>query len=102
MRRAAKIDANQPAIVEALRAAGCSVTVTNMVCNGFPDLVVGFGGPSGHVVLIEIKDPSQAPSARVLTPAQKSWHRMWLGPAHVVETVDQALSIVQHYRRGKA
>ena len=100
--RAARVDGNQEAIVEALRAAGCSVTVTSMLGHGFPDIIIGFRGPSGHVVLIEIKDPSQAPSDRVLTPAQKSWHRTWLGPAHVVETIDQALSIVQHYRKGKA
>jgi hypothetical protein len=48
VRRAARVDANQAAIVETLRAAGCSVYVI-----GLPvDLVVG---KNGHTVLAECK-----------------------------------------------
>jgi hypothetical protein len=41
MRRAAKIDANQPQIVEALRKAGATVHSLAAVGNGIPDLLVG-------------------------------------------------------------
>ena len=44
MRRAAKIDENQPEIVDALRAMGCSVTILSAVGNGCPDILVGFRG----------------------------------------------------------
>ena len=44
MRRAAKVDANQPATVKALRDAGMTVAVTSSLGKGFPDLVVGFRG----------------------------------------------------------
>ena len=87
-----------PAIVAALLAAKCSVSSTAACGNGFPDLVVGFGGPSGHVALLEVKDGSLAPSERTLTVAQKKWHREWLGPAHVVNSVEEALAVVKHYR----
>lgn len=100
-RRANRTDANQTAIVEALRAAKCSVTSTAPIGDGFPDLVVGFGGPSGHVVLMEVKDGSLSPSERALTPAQKKWHRETLGPAHVVCSVEEALSVVEWYRKGR-
>jgi len=100
-RRAAKVDSNQADVVDALRAAGCSVTSTAAVGAGFPDLVVSFGGPSGHVVLIEVKDGSLPPSERALTPAQKKWHRETLGPAHVVCSVEEALSVVEWYRKGR-
>lgn len=98
MRRAARTDGNQEAIVSALRAAGCSVTVTSGAGNGFPDLAVGIERAN---ILIEVKDPSKPASDRCFTPAQKKWHREWQGTAHVVETVDQALAIAAFYRTGK-
>ena len=49
MRRAARIDANQEAVVIALRAAGAYVWII-----GLPvDLLVGY---KGHTFLVEIKD----------------------------------------------
>lgn len=89
--RAAKTDGNQSLIVEALRAAGCSVQPLHTVGQGVPDLLVGVAGKNA---LVEVKDPAQPPSARRLTPDQKRWHAEWKGTAHVVETVEQALQIV--------
>lgn len=40
MRRAAKIDTTQPAIVKAYRSFGCKVYPTHTVGDDFPDLVV--------------------------------------------------------------
>ena len=42
--RAAKIDANQNEIVDALRKAGCSVQILSSVGKGCPDILVGRGG----------------------------------------------------------
>ena len=58
-RRARKIDANQPAVVDKLRKQGFSV----LVVNGDVDLVVGWGGAS---LLVEVKNPAERgkPNAR--------------------------------------
>ena len=99
MRRAAKIDANQPEIVAALEAAGCTVQSLAGVGEGCPDLLVGVNQWN---VLMEIKDGSRPVSERAFKPKQKTWHRDWRGTAHVVETVEQALQIVGAYRgRGR-
>lgn len=94
-RRAAKVDANQTAIVDALRAVGCSVQSLAEVGAGCPDLLVGIANTN---ILLEIKDGSRSPSERRFTPAQKRWHTMWNGNAHLVETVEQALAVVGLYR----
>lgn len=96
MRRAAKVDATQAAIVETLRAAGATVTSLAAVGDGCPDLLVGW---RAHNLLLEVKDGSLAPSARALTPPQKKWHREWKGRAHVVNSVEDALLVLTsaHY-----
>ena len=101
MKRAARVDTNQPSIVSALREAGCSVVCTHMLGQGFPDIVVGrevpTGGPFGRerrTYLIEVKDGSRVPSERKLTPDQVLWHREWRGHVAVAESVEQALRAV--------
>jgi len=83
MRRAARVDANQPAIVQALRAAWATVTPTHTVGQGFPDLVVGF---RGRTVLLEVKLPHAG-----LTDDEAQWHAQWRGEAYIVHDVDEAL-----------
>lgn len=100
MRRAAKIDANQNEIVEALRDAGYSVCVTSVVGQGFPDLIVGKGGIPRTNVLMELKDGSLPPSKRKLTPQQVEFHRNWQGPICVVETVEDALLMMECANHG--
>jgi hypothetical protein len=96
-RTAAKIDANQPEIVEALRAVGVSVQSMAEIGGGCPDLLCGVDGPDGCVFIIEIKVPGEG-----LNPRQKSWHAAWRGPAHVAYSVEQALAITDRYRaRGR-
>ena len=92
MRRAAKIDANQNDIVQALRAAGCSVQSIATVGKGVPDLIVGYGGQS---YLLEIKDPAQPPSKRQLTDFEQAWHSTWKGSVRIVETAEQAVAYVR-------
>jgi Holliday junction resolvase len=91
MRRAARIDANQPEIVEALRKAGCSVQILSAVGHGCPDIAVGRGAFN---YLLEIKDGSKPPSARLLTNDELAWHVQWKGSASVVYDVPSALKAV--------
>jgi hypothetical protein len=101
MRRAAKVDTNQAAVVDALRRAGCSVQCLHTLGGGVPDLLVGrevpTGGPFGRerrTFLIEVKDGARPPSERKLTPDQVLWHREWRGHVAVAESVEQALRAV--------
>lgn len=62
-RYAARVDANQTAVVSALRAAGARVWII-----GLPvDLLVGF---RGGWLLVEVKDGAKTPSRRQKTALQ--------------------------------
>ena len=100
MRRAAKIDDNQPAIVKALRAHGCDVLSLAAVGNGCPDLLVSRPYYPHHYFLLEVKDGEKSASRRELTPAQMKFHAEWKGPIHIVTSVDEALDAVGIVRRG--
>lgn len=92
MRRAAKIDANQEKVVEALRAVGASVQTLAAIGKGVPDLLVGY---QGKTFLFEIKDGSKSPSERRLTEDQLKWHGAWRGgPLAVVDGPDAALRML--------
>ncbi len=88
---AARVDANQPDIVEKLRGVGATVTPTHMVGRGFPDLVVGF---RGITYLLEVKDGSKPPSKRKLTEDELIWHDEWRGQKAIVENVDEAYEVI--------
>lgn len=94
--RAAKIDANQNEIVSALRKTGCSVQILSSVGKGCSDLVVGFAGLN---LMMEVKDGSKPPSAQKLTLDQVKWHQDWNGTVVVVNSVEQALQAVSHYKQ---
>ena len=92
MRRAAKIDANQTQVVEALRAAGATVQSLAAVGQGVPDLLVGF---QGKTLLMEVKDGRKPPSQRQLTEDQLKWHGVWRGgPVAIVDGPDAALRML--------
>lgn len=96
MRRAAKIDANQPGIVAAMRKAGATVYSLAAVGQGIPDLLVGF---AGRTALVEVKDGSKPASARQLTPDQQQWHQTWTGGTlAVVPDVEAALRVLEVMR----
>lgn len=97
MRRAARIDANQPEIVAALRKAGATVTSLAAVGQGVPDLLVGWQSRTGdrELVLMEVKDGAKPPSRRRLTEDQQEWHAEWRGrPVAIVESVEDALAVI--------
>jgi len=93
MRRAARIDANQPSIVKALREKGYSVAITSALGHGFPDLVVA-GGRSGQW-LFEVKDPAQPTSKRALTEDEVKFMQNWLGLYAVILTADEAIALLE-------
>ena len=96
MRRAARADDNQPAIVEALRQCGATVAITSKLGGGYPDLTVGYRGVT---FMMELKDGDKSPSERKLTPAEEKFHREWRGgPLHVVNSVREALQVIEGWR----
>ena len=89
MRRAAHVDSNQGAIVDALRAAGASVEPKlARLGEGIPDLLVAIRGVNA---LFEVKDGTKVKSKQRLTPDEKNWHEKWRGTIFVVNSVDDAL-----------
>lgn len=96
MKYGAKIDANQPAIVKALRAAGCTVQHLHAVGAGCPDLLCAI---QGKTFLIEVKDGAKPASEQKLKPTQLKWHAEWAGEVHIVNSVDAARAVAEHYKR---
>ena len=74
MRRAAKRDAIEPAIVEVLER--CGWTVTPISIPHGPDLIAG---KNGITELIENKTGN-----RSLKAGQRAWHSWWKGRAVIV------------------
>jgi hypothetical protein len=99
MRRAAKIDANQPEIVEGLRKMGVTVQPLHAVGDGCPDLLCGYKGVN---ILLEIKNRTGRVTAKGkhLTPEQEGFHRLWRGSVDVVWDLGEAINAVQ--RRSRA
>ena len=86
MRWAAKVDANQHAIVKALRWRGATVHLLHREGRGCPDLLVGF---LGHNLLLEVKTKDGE-----LTPREAEWHDDWRGQVSIVRTAHEALDIL--------
>jgi hypothetical protein len=82
MRRAAKIDAVQPEIVEALRAVGATVYYIKEPV----DLLVGY---RGRTVVLECKSKNGT-----LRPSQEKFFAEFEGEAYIVQTVSQALKAI--------
>jgi len=94
MKQAAKVDANQPEIVDALKDIGCTVLHLHQLGKGAPDILVGFRGNNW---LFEIKDGNKPPSKRKLTDMEAIFHRDWRGQVAIVKTVDEAIRLVTGY-----
>jgi hypothetical protein len=101
MRQISKVDANQRAIVEALRSAGCSVLHTHQLGKGAPDLLIGHSRPCPGCqssipfnYLLEIKDGEKSPSKQRLTPDEQAFFDGWRGQVEVAASIEEALRIV--------
>jgi hypothetical protein len=88
VRRAARVDANQEAVVSALEAAGASVEVI-----GRPvDLLVGFRSVT---LLMEVKNPNSGYGKRGANKNQRSFMETWVGgPVSLVDGPDAALRAI--------
>ena len=91
MPRIARVDANQPDIVQALRQIGATVQLLHTVGKGCPDLLVGYRGVNS---LLEVKDGAKVPSARKLTPDELRWHDEWRGEVFIVKNEYEAIEVI--------
>ncbi len=92
-RRAARIDVNQPLIVDQLRSMGMSVQL------GMDDILVGW---EGKTFWFEIKDPEKTLKkdgtyrAGTLKPSQEKLLDSWGGQYNVVHSVEEIVDIVMN------
>lgn len=90
-----KVDDNQRALVNALRAFGCSVEAIQGA-TGTPDLIVGIFGVTE---LVEVKPASNLKARSQLRGTQAEWHARWKGRKPVtIRTMDDALALVSRMR----
>lgn len=92
MRRAARVDTNQPEIVAALRKLGATVQPLHMVGRGCPDILVGWRQKN---FLFEIKDGERPASERKLTQDELEWIGGWKGPVFVITSALEAVRFLQ-------
>lgn len=91
MRRAAKVDDTQKAIVEALRAAGARVLSLAAVGKGCPDLLVYMCTSEWRVMcLMEVKNLEG--KGLKLTQEQIAFHHKW--PVIIVTSPKEALEAI--------
>jgi len=89
-RLAARVDRNQPEIVDAFKRLGCSVLIISQL-KKCADLVIS----KRKTAIIEIKDGSLPPSARRLTKDEQEFRDSWKGPYFIVESLDDVLRVVK-------
>jgi len=91
MRRAARVDDNQPEIVEAFRRLGWSVLIISQLKNCC-DIFVS---KNGRTVAVEIKDGSKPPSKRKLTEGEAEFKKDWQGEYAIIESVEDVFSLAK-------
>jgi hypothetical protein len=84
--KAHKVDANQSAIVEAVRKVGAEVQDLSAVGGGFPDLIVLF---RGRLFLFEVKVVGGK-----LTPKQIEFIKRWGEVVNIVRSPEDALAAI--------
>ena len=87
MRRAARTDSTQRAIVSALRKAGATVQPLHQLGCGIPDLLVAL--PDGQTLLVECKSRKGS-----LTPDQERWLAGWQGRVEVLRDAGEVAAVV--------
>lgn len=100
MKRAAKVDANQPEIVKALQMVGAHVEILSQVKNLF-DILVGF---RGQLHIMEVKNPKYLPKEydrdrleKSLSDGERKCMKKFLAvgvPYHIVTNINEAFKII--------
>ena len=92
-RQAARIDENQPEIVNQLRQLGCSVQT------GMDDILVGY---RGKTYWFELKDPEKAVSKKTgeildsqIKPSQVRLKNQWRGHYSIVHSIEQIMNEIR-------
>jgi hypothetical protein len=80
-------DKNEAEIVRELKRIGATVSIVDQPC----DLIVGWRGLNW---LFEVKDPTNSPAGRKLTPPQAQFHNTWRGQISVIHYVEDAMEIM--------
>jgi len=92
-RIAKRVDANQGAVISALKAAGFEVEVLSKPV----DLLVGAGG---KWCLLEVKDGNKPKSAQQLTPAQEAFFVKYARfPLFIVDSPAVAVAVVTEFAK---
>lgn len=86
-----RVDANHKEVVQAFRAAGCSVVSLASIGSGVPDLLVG---TDGYNVLVEVKGLKGERNI-----AQRQFDHDWRGWVEVIRSTEEALALVSRLRR---
>lgn len=88
MRRAARADVNQAALVGIMRIAGAKVLHLHRLGGGIPDLLVLY---HQRFALAEVKQPGEG-----LNAEQEKFHAEW--PVFVVRTVEDVWAMLKTLR----
>lgn len=92
-----RTDNNHGPLIDCFRKLGCTVEPRlAQLGQGAPDLLCAIDGMN---FLVEVKNFFLPPSRRRLTPDEKKYHAAWRGRIHLIETEQQAMDLVKHYRR---
>lgn len=92
MRLKARVDANQAAVVEALRKIGVVVTPIHQLGKGVADLLCSY---RQVWVVLEVKDGDKPPSAQELTSDEKRWIAEQRAPVFIVTSPMEAVGLLQ-------
>jgi len=98
MRRAARVDANQAEIVEALRWKHATVAYTYQIGQGFPDILVGVPASDGNCGLMNALFEIKGEDGK-LTNDEAIFHCTWRGQLDTVYTPEQACELYDKYVR---
>jgi hypothetical protein len=91
-RRAAKVDRNQPEIVDAFRKMGCAVLIISQL-KKCADLVVS---KNFKTAIVEVKDGELSPSKKMLTEGESEFMKGWKGMYFIVEDLSGVQLVVRN------
>jgi len=98
LRRAARRDENEPAIVKAAKAwaasRGVALTIQPISEPNVPDLLLGLLGLN---ILVEVKNPANYGK---LKAGQAAWAALWQGQTAVVSTAADIEKVLERTTRG--